>query len=42
MKKKASNKISVSNNVNMLNNIMRETETKKKMMCGGPVKLKKR
>jgi hypothetical protein len=40
MKKKTS-KISVGNNINMLNNIMHETE-KKKMMHGGFIKSKKK
>ena len=41
MKNKAS-KISINSNINMLNNIMRETEKKKMMMCGGSIKSKKK
>jgi len=39
MKKKDS-KISVNNNINMLSNIMRATEEKKKMIYGKPKKKK--
>jgi len=35
-------KVSVNNNINMLNNIMKQTEEKKKMMCGGLVKSNKK
>jgi len=38
--KKKSSKIPVGNNINMLNNIMRETENKKKMVFGKPSKKK--
>ena len=38
--KDKSSKISVNNNINMLNNIMRETENKKKMVFGKPGKKK--